>query len=72
MVTVFSTTQKTKTHEQILALLNNNPKMTREELAEGLAKSPNTIKGHIAKLKAEGRLVRIGSDRNGYWEVSAD
>ncbi len=43
--------------------------MTREDLARALAKSPNTVKGHIAKLKADGQLKRIGSDRNGYWEV---
>ena len=45
--------------------------MTRDELAQALAKSPNTIKGHIAKLKAEGRLSRIGTDRDGYWKVLA-
>ena len=74
MVKVFKTTQKTtqklKTREQILWLLEKNPKMTRIERGEALAKNPNTIiKGHIAKLKAEGRLIRIGSDRDGYWKV---
>ena len=72
-VTVFKTAQKTtqkiQTRDQILALLSKNPKMTREDLARALEKSPNTIKGHIVKLKAEGKLKRIGSDRNGYWEV---
>jgi ATP-dependent DNA helicase RecG len=72
-VTVFKTTQKItqkiQTRDQILELLGENPKMTREGLARALEKSPNTIKGHIAKLKAEGKLKRIGSDRNGYWEV---
>lgn len=73
-VTIFKatqkTTQKTRTHDQILALLSKNPNMTREDLARALSKSPNTgIKLHIAKLKAAGRLKRIGSDRNGYWEV---
>lgn len=76
-VMVFKTTQKTTqkitqkkgTREQILEILNKNPGMTREELARALGKSPNTIKGHIAKLKTEGRLERIGSDRDGYWRV---
>jgi len=72
-VTVFRTTQKTTqkiaTREQILSLLEKNPRMTRETLAQVLEKSPNTIKGHIAKLKAEGLLKRIGSDRDGYWKV---
>jgi len=44
--------------------------MTREGLASALKKSPNTIKGHIVKLKAEGKLIRVGSDRNGYWEAN--
>ncbi|GAF97446.1 unnamed protein product, partial [marine sediment metagenome] len=52
MVKVFKTTQKMKPYEQILWLLEKNPKMTRNELAEALSKSPNTIKEHIAKLKA--------------------
>ncbi len=43
--------------------------MTREDIAITLSKSPNTIKEHIAKLKSEGRIKRIGSDRSGYWEV---
>ena len=68
-VTVFKTTQKTPTRDQIFVLLSKNPDMTREDLARDLSKSPNTIKGHIAKLKSEGRIKRIGSGRNGYWEV---
>jgi len=73
-VTLFKTTQKTTQkilpREQILEALRTNPKMTREELAYMLGKSPNTIKEHLARLKDEGRLKRIGSDRDGYWEVA--
>jgi len=29
----------------------------------------NTIKVHLANLKTEGRLKRVGSDRGGYWMV---
>jgi ATP-dependent DNA helicase RecG len=72
-VTIFKTTQKTtrktQTRNQILALLSKNPKMTHEDLARTLSKNPNTVNGHIAKLKTGGQLKRIGSDRNGYWEV---
>ena len=67
--TTQKTTQKTQTRDQILVLLSRNPKMTRKDLAIALEKSPNTVKGHIAKLKTDGQLKRIGSDRNGYWEV---
>ena len=53
----------------LLELLQINPNMTRSELALQLSKSENTIKEHLAKLKPEGRLKRIGSDRSGYWMV---
>ncbi|MDI7260843.1 MAG: winged helix-turn-helix transcriptional regulator [Thermodesulfobacteriota bacterium] len=72
-VTVFKTTQKTTqkttTRGQILEVLRSEPKITRDELARMLGKSQNTIKEHLGRLKSEGRLERIGSDRNGYWKV---
>ena len=67
--TTQKTTQKIVTREQVLELLQINPNMTRSELALQLSKSENTIKEHLAKLKVEGRLKRIGSDRSGYWMV---
>ena len=67
--TTRKTTRKTVTREQVIELLRTNPNMTRSDLALQLSKSENTIKEHLAKLKAEGRLKRIGSDRSGYWLV---
>jgi len=66
------TTQKVTTKKQVLELLRLHPDMTRSDLALQLSKSENTIKGHLATLKAEGKLKRIGSDRSGYWEVVSD
>jgi ATP-dependent DNA helicase RecG len=74
MATIFKTTQKTtqktSTKEQILAMLRENPNLTRSELAALSGKSQNTIKGHLAALKSEKRLERIGSDRDGHWRVT--
>lgn len=64
------TTQKTSTKEQILAMLRENPNLTRSELAALSGKSQNTIKGHLAALKSENRVERIGSDRDGHWRVT--
>jgi ATP-dependent DNA helicase RecG len=50
-------------------LLRENPKMTREEIALLLGKSQNTIKEHLTRLKSEGWVDRVGSDRDGYWKV---
>jgi len=67
--TTQKTTQKTTTREQIIELLRKNPHLTRSDLATKLSKSPNTIKEHIANLKSAGKIKRVGTDRNGYWEI---
>lgn len=66
--TTQKTTQKT-TKEKIFELLKQNPKMTRAELKTVLGKGDATIKEHLANLKKEGRLTRIGSTKSGYWKV---
>jgi ATP-dependent DNA helicase RecG len=72
-VTIFKTTQKTtqkiSTRERIYKELKLNPKITREELADKLGKSVSTIKEHLSGLKSKDRVERIGSDRDGYWQV---
>ena len=67
--TTQKTTQKTTTRDQLIELLRENRKMTRNEIALILGKSQNTIKEHLSRLKSEGRVERVGSDRDGYWEV---
>jgi len=61
------TTQKTT--QKILALIKENPRLTRKELAEIIGISQDGIKHNLAKLKAESRIKRIGPDRGGYWEI---
>ena len=74
-VTVYKTTQKTTqkmmARDQVLNALRENPKLTRDEIASLLGKSRNTIQEHLARLKAEGRLERMGSDRDGYWKAKS-
>ena len=67
--TTQKTTQKTSTKDQILDILRENQNLTRSEMAQLLGKSQNTIKDHLAALKSENRVERIGSDRDGYWRV---
>jgi ATP-dependent DNA helicase RecG len=67
-----STGDKTrdKTRDKILSLVHNNPKITVGQLAKHLALAEKAVGWHIAKLKAEGRIRRIGSRKAGHWEVS--
>ena len=48
---------------------DKNPKTTISRLAEILNLTTRAVEKQIAKLKAESRLIRIGSARKGYWET---
>ncbi len=61
--------KKETTRDKIILLLKENPELTIKNLMQKLNKADGTIKEHLAKLKKEGLLKRVGSDRNGYWEV---
>ncbi len=60
-----------KTRERVLELLAANPHTTFETMVAELQIARSTIQKHIANLKAEGRLRRIGPDKGGHWEVVA-
>ncbi|MFZ2809020.1 MAG: winged helix-turn-helix transcriptional regulator [Desulfosalsimonadaceae bacterium] len=62
------TTQKTT--QKILVVLAVNPSFSRREIAKSLGDiSEDSVKYHLEKLKASGRIRRIGPDKGGYWEV---
>ena len=65
------TTQETKysTRELIIKYIKQNNKITRDELAVKIGVSANAIKQHLAKLKDEKVLKRVGSTKSGYWSV---
>lgn len=62
-------TAQENTKEMVLALLRHNPKYTKSDLMRVLAKADGTIKEHIANLKKEGRLKRVGGTKSGSWMV---
>jgi len=56
--------------EQILGVLRQNPKATRQVIADVLGDiSADGVKYHLKKLQDAGRLKRIGSTKAGRWEV---
>ena len=58
-----------RTSDKILAYMKENPLITREVLAELLRISVKGLDWNIKKLKHEGKLKRVGNDRQGHWEV---
>ena len=56
--------------KKILSQINENKKITLDELAEKLKKGRRTIIRHVQNLKEQGVLLRIGSDKTGHWEIT--
>ena len=46
-----------------------NPRLTTNELAKRLGISDRTIKNHIAYLKKENLIERVGGKTHGHWQV---
>ena len=56
-----------KTQRKIIELLKDNPRYTLEQMAQIITVERRTIERNIKKLRENGVLERVGSDREGYW-----
>ena len=63
--TVNCTVNKAK----ILNLINENNKVTVNEMTSKVNLSRRTVQTIINSLKSKGILVRVGSDKTGHWEI---
>ena len=54
---------------EILMLLEEDPGYTMPQLAERLGISRKTVAARMKRLKENGIIERIGSDRRGYWKL---
>lgn len=59
-----------KTRDKIIDLLHQNPKLSATALAAEIDISAKSIQRHLANLKAEGILHRIGPDKGGQWRIN--
>ena len=60
-----------KSREKIIALLSQDNTLSAAALAERIGITPKAVEKHIAKMKAEGILKRIGPDKGGHWQIVA-
>jgi ATP-dependent DNA helicase RecG len=58
-----------KSSQKIIDIMRGNPAVTIAELTKSVGVTDRAIKKQIEKLKAEGRVRRIGPDKGGHWEV---
>lgn len=59
-----------KTTEKIIRILKERPYATAGQLAEELGLTVDGVDYNIRKLKKQGRIVRIGGDKGGHWEIN--
>lgn len=57
------------TREEIVRLLAAQRLMTTDQLAHQLGITRKGVEWHIVRLKAAGRLKRVGPTKGGHWEV---
>lgn len=62
----------TKIEKQILDIILDNPKITQINIANKINTTPKTVQRGIAKLKEDEIIVRIGSNKKGYWKILLD
>ena len=60
---------KGKSAEIILEAIRDNPTVTSEELCQITGLSIRGVEWNLTKLKAEGKIKRIGPRKSGHWEV---
>ena len=58
-----------KSREKIVALLSEDGKLSAAALAEKIGISAKSVEKHLANLKADGIIQRIGPAKGGHWKV---
>ena len=58
-----------KSREKIVALLAEDGKLSAVALADKVGISAKAVEKHLANLKADGMIERIGPAKGGHWKV---
>ena len=57
------------TRKNIVEMIESNPTITLNEIAEQLGKNPRGIDKHIKQLQDQGIIRRVGPAKGGHWEI---
>ena len=58
-----------KTTLKIILIMKSNPSVSASQIASEIGLSVEAVKWNIKRLKAQGRIRRVGPDKGGHWEV---
>ena len=55
--------------DKVVALLKQDNRLSAKTLAATLGLTDRQVERILSRLKADGKIVRHGASKNGYWEV---
>lgn len=55
---------------KILKMLESEPDITAQNLSKKTGFSARKISRIIKRLRESGKIIRVGSDRKGYWKIN--
>ena len=55
---------------KVLGLLEENASITAKQMSEQMDISTRKVSRLIKALKESGKIIRVGSDRKGYWKIT--
>ena len=58
-----------KTPNKLLRLIVANPSITLERMKDALSMSQSGVRKVLNKLREQGVIRRVGSDKTGHWEI---
>ncbi len=58
-----------KSREKIIALLAENGKLSAAALSERIGITAKAVEKHLARLKSDDIIERVGPDKGGFWKV---
>lgn len=61
--------QLNSTRQNILREMRNNPNITQPQLMTIIGIGKTAIQKNVSFLRKNGYIVRVGSNKNGYWKV---
>jgi ATP-dependent DNA helicase RecG len=56
--------------QQIIGFMLKNEKITAKKIALALALTERTVQRYLKGMQEKGMIVRLGTDRSGYWKVN--
>ena len=58
-----------KTSEKIIQIINENSQISAKDIGVILGLTSRAVEMQLSKLKAEGKIKRVGPDKGGSWVV---